>query len=596
MVSKPLHIGLVGCGSRGLSIFERLLSIAETRPQQPLLIDIFDPNVFGTGAHWPNQPDYLLLNTVAGQLGVYPDAAAFGTLHDARERSGPDFLEWCRAEGVKVDPKTGLVADDGRAVEPEDFLPRRLLGAYLADAFSRILRSAPAWVAVRLHPHPVVGLRADAQQAYQLKLPSGDFVTVDRLILTVGHTGRVRADEEGRVGDIYPLPGSLDSIAAGEAVLLEGLGLGAMDTLAALTAGRGGAYHRMADASHVYFPSGKEPVIYIQSRDGLPFRARPNGLTRAPRHKPIFLTSTHIDALRQQAPNGQLDFERDVLPRMLLEMRAAGMAVLHAKTDPARHREVLEQLRTVSLQTPTDTRESESLLRHYEALSGAIDPQALILHSLPAQVNAHNYHAWIYDAIEADLHEARIGRAESPAKAAIEVWRDLRDRLREAVDFDGLTEASHRQFYGRWHKAINRLVAGPQKERHADLLALSDAGLLTFLPPGAVPAAKPYRRVAGYVQGSGVHDSDCAPVRDLARLGLIRPRTDVPGLDGIDVDAACHPRASSGEPVRNLWVLGPLAEGSCYYNHYVTSAGAPSRLFIDAHKAASAILDTRTAP
>ena len=70
----------------------------------------------------------------------------------------------------------------------------------------------------------------------------------------------------------------------------------------------------------------------------------------------------------------------------------------------------------------------------------------------------------------------------------------------------------------------------------------------------------------------------------------------MPGLDGIDVDAACHPRASNGEPVRNLWMLGPLAEGSCYYNHYVISAGAPSRLFIDAHKAASAILDTGTAP
>jgi uncharacterized NAD(P)/FAD-binding protein YdhS len=596
MVSKPLHIGLVGCGSRGLSVLERLLSIAETRPQQPLVIDIFDPNVFGTGIHWPNQPNYLLLNTVAGQLGVFPDAAAFGTLHDARERSCPDFLEWCRFKGITVDPKTGLVANQGRAVESEDFLPRRLLGDYLADSFSSILSSAPAWVAVRLHPHPVVGLCTHSQQGYQLKLPSSDSVNVDRLILTVGHTGRVRADEEGRVGDIYPLPGSLDGIAAGEAVLLEGLGLGAMDALAALTSGRGGTYHRMADASHVYFPSGEEPLIYIQSRDGLPFRVRPNGLSWAPRHKPIFLTSTHIDALRQQVPNGQLDFERDVLPRMLLEMRAAGMAVLHGKTNPARHLEVLEKLRTVSLQTPTDTCESEGLLRHYEALTGAIDPQALILHSLPPQVNSHNYHTWIYDAIETDLHEARIGRAESPVKAAIEVWRDMRDRLREAVDFDGLTEASHRQFYGRWHKAINRLVAGPQKERHADLLALSDAGLLTFLPPGAVPAAKPCWRVAGYLQSTGVHDSDCVPVRDLARLGLIRARTDVPGLDGIDVNAACNPHTSNGEPVRNLWVLGPLAEGSCYYNHYVASAGAPSRLFIDAHKAASAILDTGAAP
>jgi len=68
MVKAPLHIGLVGCGSRGLSIFERLLSLAETRAEQPVVIDIFDPNVLGSGAHWPDQPDYLLLNTVAGQL------------------------------------------------------------------------------------------------------------------------------------------------------------------------------------------------------------------------------------------------------------------------------------------------------------------------------------------------------------------------------------------------------------------------------------------------------------------------------------------------------------------------------------------------
>lgn len=72
MVKAPLNIGLVGCGSRGLSIFERLLSLTEERPEQPVVIDIFEPNVFGSGAHWPDQPNYLLLNTVAGQLGVFP--------------------------------------------------------------------------------------------------------------------------------------------------------------------------------------------------------------------------------------------------------------------------------------------------------------------------------------------------------------------------------------------------------------------------------------------------------------------------------------------------------------------------------------------
>ncbi|MBK5526261.1 FAD/NAD(P)-binding protein [Pseudomonas sp. TH08] len=589
MVKAPLNIGLVGCGSRGLSIFERLLSLTEERPEQPVVIDIFEPNVFGSGAHWPDQPNYLLLNTVAGQLGVFPDAAAFGNLADARERPGADFLTWCREQRIKVDPDSGLLAADGRDVEAQDFLPRHLLGAYLADAFAQILATAPSWVSVNLHQQAVTAVESNEAQQYVLHTASGEAVTVDRLILTVGHTGRLRLADRNRIEDVYPLPGSLDTIEPGETVLIEGLGLGAMDTLAALTSGRGGHYKRMADASHAYQPSGREPVIFIQSRDGLPFRTRPNGLIEYPRHEAVLLTSARIESLRANAPNRQLDFEQDILPLMLLEMRAAAVAVAHAEPTQA-----LDQLRNVSVAGPAGVVACEALLRDYEATGGAINPQALIWHALPDNVTPHNYHAWIYDTLEADLHESRLGRGESAIKAAIEVWRDLRDRLREAVDFDGLTDASHRQFYGRWHKAINRLVAGPQKERHADLLALCDAGLLTFLKPGSRPAIDNYKRVAGYVQSSGVTNSDCAPVRDLARLGLIRPRTDVPGIDGIDVDAACHPKSNAGEPVRNLWVLGPLAEGSCYYNHYVTSAGAPSRLFMDAHRAATAILEAGT--
>lgn len=589
MVTAPLNIGLVGCGSRGLSIFERLLSLAEERPEQPVVIDIFEPNVFGSGAHWPDQPDYLLLNTVAGQLGVFPDAAAFGNLADARERPGADFLTWCREQHIKVDPDSGLLAADGRDVEAQDFLPRHLLGAYLADAFAQILATAPSWVSTNLHQQAVTTVESNEARQYVLQTASGEAVTVDRLILTVGHTGRLRLADRNRIEDVYPLPGSLDTIEPGETVLIEGLGLGAMDTLAALTSGRGGHYKRMADASHAYQPSGREPVIFIQSRDGLPFRTRPNGLIECPRHQAVLLTSARIESLRANAQNRQLDFEQDILPLMLLEMRAAAVAVLHEKST-----QVLEQLRNVSVAGPAGVIACEALLRDYEATGGAINPQALIWHALPDNVTPHNYHAWIYDTLEADLHESRLGRGESAIKAAIEVWRDLRDRLRQAVDFDGLTDASHRQFYGRWHKAINRLVAGPQKERHADLLALCDAGLLTFLKPGSRPAIDHFKRVAGYVQSSGVVNSDCAPVRDLARLGLIRPRTDVPGIDGIDVDAACHPKSSAGEPVRNLWVLGPLAEGSCYYNHYVTSAGAPSRLFMDAHRAATAILEAGT--
>jgi len=571
-------------------VLERLLSIAQERPEQPVVIELFEPNTPGAGVHHVDQPDYLLLNTVAGQLGVYPDTAALGDIWDARARPGPDFLTWCQSQNVKVDPDTGRVAAEGRDVEPEDFLPRRLLGAYLIDTFNQLLETTPSWVTVNLYTQPVEAIKRVTNNSFELKLPSDEVVAVDGLILTVGHTGRSVVNDAKRISDVYPLPNSLEHITAGENVLIEGLGLGAMDVLAALTAGRGGRYQRAANGSHIYHPSGREPIIYIQSREGLPFRARPNGLTQFPRHAAVFLTSKRIAELRKQTHDGRLDFERDIVPLMFLEMRAAAVAVLYYNTTSAAKEELFELLRPVAESSLTDTSDVEALLGEFERKYGAIEPEKIILHSLPSEVSASSYHAWVYDSIETDLAEARIGRGESAIKAALEVWRDLRDRLREVVDFDGLTEASHRQFYGRWHKVINRLVAGPQKERHADLLALCDAGLLSFVKPGETPAAPSYIRISGYVSSSGVIDSDCAPVRDLARLGLIRSKSNLVGIDGIDVNQDCHPRSINGDPVTNLWVLGPLAEGSCYYNHYVTSAGSPSRLFIDAHKAAVAAL------
>lgn len=56
------------------------------------------------------------------------------------------------------------------------------------------------------------------------------------------------------------------------------------------------------------------------------------------------------------------------------------------------------------------------------------------------------------------------------------MWRDCRDLLRLVADRNGLTESSTLAFYGTWAGLGNRLVGGPQKERHEDLLALIDAG------------------------------------------------------------------------------------------------------------------------
>ncbi|WFU04568.1 FAD/NAD(P)-binding protein (plasmid) [Rhizobium sp. CB3171] len=590
MVTSSLRIGIVGCGPRGLSIFERILSIAELRRNQPIIIDIFDPRLPGTGVHAPDQPDYLLLNTVAGQLGVFPDKAALGDLPDACERTGPSFLAWCQAKNLSVSTETSQPTTGDRSVAAEDFLPRRLLGSYLAEAFQEIASAAPPHVAVNVHREEVTELETEGSNLFVLKTGAGTCVAVERLVLTVGHTGRLAAEKSGRVEKIYPLPNSLDVVGAGDAVLIDALGLGAMDVLAAMTVGRGGSFEQHVEGAR-YRPSGHEPAIYLQSRNGLPFRARPDGLMRFRRHQAVVLTRSRLADLRCRVNGGRLDFDLDILPLMKLEMRAAAVSVLYGDSDGTKRLDLLHQLRAAGSNLKTGVEDFESLLRVFEERCGFIELRTLLRKVLPDQVTEQNYHGWICHEIRTDLCEAALG-LESPVKAAAEVWRDLRDELRDAVDFEGLNEVSHRQFYSEWHNIINRLVAGPQKERHEELLALCEAGVLTFVHPADKPsAAAKCWRVSGYVQSAGLIDTDSKLLQKLKDLGLIRPKTNLRGADGVDLDPSFRPLSRAGLRTEGIWVLGPLAEGSCYYNHYVSSAGAPSRLFMDAHKVAHSILE-----
>lgn len=594
MVNNTLQIGIIGCGSRGLSIIERILSLSENGSERPVTLNIFDPNPFGCGVHSLDQPDYLLLNTIAGQLGVFPDVASLGGIPGAKGRSGMSFLTWCHAQKINVDPESGGVAQGGRAVEAEDFLPRRLLGEYLVFAFEQIIASAPPHVQVRLHAQAVVKIDQGRVLNYCLTTDNGKEIEVENLILTLGHTGRERIQQSEHIAPIYPLPASVDSISSDESVIVEGMGLGAMDVVAALTSGRGGVYKRLPGGEHIYYPSGKEPLIFLQSREGVPFRVRPDGLATFPRHQAVVLTSERIDLIRNALSQRQLNFKQDIVPLMLIEMRAAAAAVKFSAGSLPQHKAFLNELTCASQHEITGIEDCELLLTEYEKRLGGIDVETLLHDQLPASVSAVNYHAWLCETIEADLHEANRGLWFSPQKAALEVWRDLRDKLREIVDFNGLDKHSHRQFYRRWHKIINRAVAGPQKERHADLMALCDAGLLTFLYPGAVMGVSPHKRISAYVHGSGILNSDSLPIQSLKRMGLVRPFFVEEGLDGVDINSAYHPLSHQGIAVKSLWVIGPLTEGACYYNHYVASAGAPSRLFMDAHRIANQLLQSAT--
>ncbi|WP_296255646.1 MULTISPECIES: FAD/NAD(P)-binding protein [unclassified Pseudomonas] len=573
--AETLRVGIVGLGSRGLGILERLLALAAQTPDRMVDITVFEPGEPGCGTHRTDQPDWLLLNTIACQLSVFPDHAAI----DAPGRDGPDFYRWCTERGLRLSEDGQVSLDKGRTVRPTDFLPRRLLGEYLSWAYEHVTNVLPSNVrltvlqelAINVEPQPL-------HQGFRVVGSERSEVLVDRLFLTTGHARQRQLPPSmppGRIANVYPLPETMTNIAPHAVVVIEGLGLTAMDVLAALTKGRGGRFSREGNKL-TYEKSGLEPRILMYSRSGLPFRTRPFALPDRIRHTPLFLTKEELERTRQRLSPASLDFDNHLLPLLLAEMRAAYYLASSLLVRPSDLQRAFEQ---GLLEKTFDT---------LAAQFGAFDPLEHLITRLPSLAES-GYAQWAKAFIEQDLKQSRMGLAESPLKVALEVWRDLRDTLRDAVNGAGLTAESRARFYAHYSPLINRTVAGPQLERHEELLALIEAGHVHLTH--RLDDARPWDWTIGAnVSSAGLGRGDSPLFTALQSYGCVRPISSATSLDGIDVDADAHPRHADGHVSPHLWLLGPAAEGATYYNHYVPSAGAWSRALSDAHRAACACL------
>jgi len=576
-VEPPAHrVAIIGMGSRGLSILEQLIGMSRQANAQALRIDVFDPQPPGAGLHHSEQPDYLMLNTMAGQL------SAFSSAFPASDPAGWTFLQWCNAHSVRLDERGHVSANgQGRPVDFGDFVPRKLLGRYLQDSYRWLLRQCPAQVKVFHHAERVVGCqpRNDAP-GFRLRT-AGFRLDVDALFLTTGHA-----------------PATLDVQSVDGAVAIEGLGLTAMDTLASFTQGRGGRYERDASfAGWRYVPSGREPRLFLYSRSGLPFHARPQwqpgGNPPLPRQ---YFTAAAINELRQHSTTGQLDFQRDVLPLIVDEMRAVFYQA-SVRLQAPRSLDAVQQ----ALRGAVDQLARRALFAALAEHWGEFEPEQWLTTERWSGAD-DAYSSWFTQWIERELALSRLGTIRSPIRQALEVWRDCRDLLRLVADRNGLTEESTREFYGIWAGLSNRLVGGPQKERYEDLLALIKAGVVTVLPPvgnalngHSVQKDRRFDRVIpGRVAHSGLSSVGSGAIDDLRHAGVIRPAHAWPA-DGIETDAVCRAVDSRGAVQQRLWVLGPVAEGCTFYNHYVPTPDPGCRAPIEARQAVESCLNTLAA-
>jgi len=245
------EIAIVGCGPKGLYALDSLCEAARRRPQHRFTVHIFEPSAHpGAGPiYGPRQSAVLLMNFPAGLINAWTGGR------------GPSFLEWA--------------ARSPKPVDAGDYVPRAHVGRYLFWSFERIVAQSLSNVRLIRHKTRVEAVKRNGDQWHI----SPENITVNHLLITTGHQDGFRQSATATRDHIpspFPIDRRLTRSAAppNSTVRCKGFALTFIDTMLALTEGRGGVF-TLSATGYNYAPSGQEPRrIAPFSRSGRPMRAK----------------------------------------------------------------------------------------------------------------------------------------------------------------------------------------------------------------------------------------------------------------------------------------------------------------------------------
>jgi FAD-NAD(P)-binding len=548
---KRMDVSIVGLGYRGVSVLERLSAQARNNPQVLLTVTIVDSLGTGEGLHVSVLPDYYRLNTIAAQICLRPDSLTLPASEASDQVKFPSFLEFCSS----ILPKEVKV-------HVEDFVPRAFLGMYLKAFLQNTLNSAPENLKVEIRSDEVTQINRNGNE-FVLKVTTGADVSANHVIVCTGH-------------GLQSMKQSIQKHDELEGVIIRGLGLSALDKVLDFTIGRGGQFERDINGKLTYICSGKEPKIVLQSRSGLPFRARPRGLSTHQSHLPMFLTKKYLQSCINKSKDGMVSFSLDVLPAMLAEMK---LAWREFETPNNKYRQDIIEVQSVE-SSQFNWQAVDSILKWEKENSENRELESLLAINLPKHVSISNYSSWFKSFLADDLSESQIGVPNSKRKVVGEIWRDLRGFLRLYLSQDVLRHEEREHFYLTFNTALNRLVTGPQLERTEELLTLIDQNIVEVLHPNVRLTEVPNlcRELPGSVFEELKNELVYSISNDLHAMKILDRRL-VVDSDNCVLDI-------NGHPIFGLWALGPPVEGSKYYNHYVPSPGKPSQAMEDADRVA----------
>lgn len=430
------RLALVGCGPRGLQVLESLSRHLTPSQLSQMDIVIFEPaSCMGAGAVYdPDQSHVLRMNFATQFIDFWKPIEPRN-----RRKQALALIDWLREHYPQW-------------AEEDNYIPRAVVGEYLRDCYSRVMKRLRRFANVEVNRSSVRSISSSsAGWVVRTKTSMRRF---DRVVLTTGHEG-IRGSESDRESQfVFPPEEKLspERVPSKSSVQIKGMGLTAIDAVLMLTEGRHGAFgHDSARLLPSYTPSDSEPsTIHLVSRSGRPMLAKPtnaiqpidDGVYRPFRRQLAALQPLH----------GQLDFRRQVWPVVV----AAAAELLH----------------TVSIRS-----------------SGSDDP------SVPAdsrdvlQGRVSNwYRDWTRykmdgkSARHAMLQSYAVATGNRPMDIPFALgaaWRALYPQLVALISFGGLLP-QHWQCYEHTAREMERIAFGPPAENLGKLLTLIREGIVTL--------------------------------------------------------------------------------------------------------------------
>ncbi len=605
---------IVGAGPRGTGLLERIAANAPSLyGGSPLDVHLVDPFPPGAGRVWRyDQSPLLWMNSMAGDVTMFLDDSV---RCEGPVRPGPSLAEWAERvrRGAVAPPGPARLADEVRALTPTAFPSRRVQSAYLSWVFEQAVAALPPGVRVHVHAcraTRVTGPREGRQQVWLEGVARP--LAADLVVLALGHLDAEPDRGQGELSSFaaahglvhlppaYTADCDLSALRPGEPVIVRGFGLAFVDLMVLLTEGRGGTYRTDAHGGLVYQPSGREPVLCVGSRRGVPYHSKIGyDWTGEPTPLPRFFGPEAVRELL--ARPGTLDFRRDVWPLIAKEL---GFAHYHRlfTAHPERTRVNWPEFAGEYAALTFGSAEFDALVADgVPDCADRFDPAALD-HPLDGLrfPDEESFQQYLRDYITADL-DRRSDRARSPDLAVFLALLSVYGQLPPLVASGRLGARSRlADVDGWWHGFFSYLASGPPAPRLRQLLALSRAGIVRFVGagmtvetdagrgvfraggaswPGAVEARA---LVEARLPGPSVHRSRDRLLRSLAEDGaggeevLSDGRTLLPtGLLAVDpADARILDRA--GRPHPRRLALGPHTNGRSYAAFARPGTNAPA--------------------